>query len=104
MDAARKRALRRYSPELRTGFIVNNLLPDLHCDAGGFLTDVESLKISSKSCNVSQVDELIVILLTKENRDFDSFCRVLKKGGCVRWSEKLNQSVSPTKQGMILTL
>ena len=92
MDDARKRALREHHSDLRTGIRVNNLLPDLHCDAGGFLTDVESPTISSKSCNVSQVDELIVILLTKENRDFDSFCRVLKKGGYSGWSERLNHS------------
>ena len=92
MDDARKRALRKHHSDLRTGIIVNNLLPDLHCDAGGFLIDVESLTISSKSCNVSQVDELIGTLLTKENRDFDSFCRVLQKDGYSGWSERLNHS------------
>lgn len=92
MDDARKSAIRKHHSDLRTGIIVKNLLPDLHCAAGGFLTDVESLTISSKTCNVSQVDEVVAVLLTKEDRDFDSFCRVLKKGGYSRWSERLNHS------------
>ena len=104
MDAARNRALRRYNPELRTEIIVNNLLPDLHRDAGGFLTDVESLTVSSKRCNVGQVDELITILLTKENADFDSFCHILKKGDYGHWSEVLSQSAASAKRGMTTSI
>ena len=100
MDAAHKKTLRRYNPELRNGIIVNNLLPDLHRDAGGFLTDVESLAVSSKRCNVGQVDELITILLTKENTDFDSFCHILKKGDYRRWSEVLSRSAASANRGM----
>ena len=94
MDDARKRALRKHHSDLRTGIIVNNFLPDLHYAAGGFLTDVESDTISSASMtsNVSQVDKLVTVLLTKEDRDFDSFCRVLKKGGYSGWSERLSHS------------
>ena len=97
MDDARKRALREHHSDLRTGIIVNNLLPDLHCDAGGFLTDVESDTISSMTSNVSQVDKLVTVLLTKEDRDFDSFCRALKKGGYSRWSERLSHSARQGK-------
>ena len=97
MDAARKSAIRRHHSDLREGVTVNNLLPDLHCDAGGFLTSVESQEIASKGSNVKQVDELIAVLLTKEDRDFDSFCRVLKKCGYPSWSEKLNL---PARQGI----
>ena len=103
MDDGHKSALRRHHAELRSGIKVNNLLPDLHCAARGFLTDVERDEVSSKSCNVSQVDALIEILLTKENKDFDSFCRVLEKGKYRWWSEVLSQSASSTKRGMILT-
>ena len=103
MNTAWKKSLRRYNPELRVGVIVSNFLPDLHCDAGGFLTEVEYATISSKRCNVSQVDELVTILLTKENADFDSFYRVLEKSEYRGWSEKLNHSESTqsVKQGRI---
>ena len=97
MDKARTSAIRSHHSKLRTGIIVNNLLPDLHCDAGGFLTDVESAKISSMTCNVSQVDELITVLLTKEDRDYDTFCRILQKGGYPGWSEKLNCSARQSR-------
>lgn len=90
MDAAWKSAIRRHRSQLQTGLIVTNFLPSLHRDAGGFLTDVESLRISSKSDSIDQVDELVSILLTKEDEDFDSFCRALKENGYPVWPEKLS--------------
>lgn len=96
MDAAWKRAIRRHHPELRTVLRVDNFLPCLHHDAGGFLTEVERLRISSKSDSIYQVDELVDVLLTKEDGDFDSFCRVLKENGYRSISEGLSRS---TRQG-----
>lgn len=91
MDARRKKALRQCHQELRTGIIVSHFLPILHIDAGGFLTDVESTNITAKkTCgNVEQVDELIDILVKKQNKDFDYFCEVLEKEGCQTFSKRL---------------
>ena len=94
MDAAKKRAIRMHHQDLRTGVIVNNFLPSLHRDAGGFLTDFESQEVSSKTSNSSQIDELIQFLLTKEDKAFDLFCRILEKNDYQSWSEKLNSSAS----------
>ena len=94
MDEARQKAIRSHHPKLRTGLLVKNFLPSLHRDAGGFLTSVESVTISSKSDNVDQVDALIDILLTKEDRDFDSFCRILKENGHQSLSKELSRSAT----------
>ena len=92
MDARRKGSIRQHHAELRTGIIVNNFLPSLHRDAGGFLTDVEMSTVSAKRGQVETVDELVRILLTKEDRDFDVFCRVLSANGSNHWSEKLRRT------------
>lgn len=84
MDQARKEALRRQQDDLRTGIIVNNILPSLHEAAGGFLDDVEDDRVKSKVGNVAQVDELLDILRTKENRDFDYFCTIIEKNNATR--------------------
>ena len=86
-----KKALRQCHLELRTGIIVSHFLPDLHSHAGGFLTDMEFAGVSAKKAmgNVDQVDELIDILLRKENKDFQYFCVILEKHGCQAWSNKL---------------
>ena len=91
MDGQKKKALRQCHPELRTGIIVSHFLPDLHSHAGGFLTDVEFASISAKRAmgNVDQVDELIEVLLRKENKDFQYFCAVLEKHGSQVYSNKL---------------
>ena len=89
MDDRVKKALRQYHLELRTGIIVSHFLPVLHIHAGGFLTDVEIASIADKSGNLEQVDELIKVLLRKENKDFDYFCDVLERNGCQVWSHKL---------------
>ena len=85
-------ALRRYHSDLRTGIIVKNFLPDLHQYAGGFLTDVESSVVDGKSGQIDKVDKLMEFLLTKEDKDFDAFCRVLSKHGYRTWSERLRQA------------
>ena len=92
MEARRQAALRRYHPDLRTGIIVKNFLPDLHQDAGGFLTDVEFSIVGGRSGQVDKVDELIKILLTKDDKHFDAFCRVLSKQGYRTWSDRLRQA------------
>ena len=84
MDQARKEALRRRQEDLRMGIIVNNILPSLHEAAGGFLDDVEEDRVKSKEGNVAQVDELLAILQTKDNRDFDYFCTIIEKNNATR--------------------
>ena len=100
MDDHRKKALRLYHSDLRTGIIVSHFLPKLHREAGGFLTDVESETIAAKksSGNVEQVDELIGVLLTKENKDFDYFCDVLEKEGHQSLSNRLKVAAGLSKR------
>ena len=91
MDDTRRRAIRQCHPVLRKGLTVSDFLPNLHIDAGGFLTEVESDKIKAKSSggNVQQVDEVIEVLVKKENKDFDYFCDVLESEGYPSCSGKL---------------
>ena len=91
MDDTRKKALRQCHPDLRKELTVSDFLPNLHIDAGGFLTEVESDKIKAKRTggNVEQVDEFIDVLVRKENKDFDYFCDVLEKEGYPSCSSRL---------------
>ena len=97
MDESRKKALRQCHPDLRTQIRVNDFLPSLHVYAGGFLNDVESGRIKQHSRNIEQVDEMIEILVTKDNKGFDHFCVVLEEGYHV-WSEKLREAAGLGKQ------
>ena len=89
MNESRKGSLRRYHQGLRTGLLVGNILPALRT----VLTDVEYDQVEEREDNVARVDELIKILLTKENRHFDAFCTALEKNGYEHWAEKLQKQV-----------
>ena len=54
-----------------------------------YLTDIEYLRVEDQPGNVAQVDELVQILLTKENRHFDGLCRVLEHNGYRHWAQRL---------------
>ena len=97
MDDSRRKALRRCHQGLRTNITVNDFLPSLHVDADGFLNDVESGRIRNLTGNIEQVDEMIEILVTKDNKDFDHFCVILEKGHPV-WSEKLREAAALGKR------
>ena len=101
MDDRRKMALHQCHPDLRTGITVTNFLPKLHIGAGGFLNDVEYGNISDKKTsggNVEQVDELISVLLKKEDKDFDYFCNVLEKEGYRSCSNRLKLAANLRKR------
>ena len=79
------KALRQQQEDdFKTGIIVANIYLSLHKDAEGFLDDVELDRVTLIKRNVAKVDELFTILLTKENRDFDSFCPIVEKVNAAR--------------------
>lgn len=83
-----QRALRDNHQALRSGLIVDNILPDFR----PFLTDIEYSRVNDKTGNVQQVDELVRILLTKEHKHFESFCRVCERNGYQGWAKRLRAS------------
>ena len=89
MDERKKAALRRHHQGLRTGIRVGNILPALR----SVLTDAEYSRIRDREDNASRVDELIDVLLTKENRHFDAFCDALEQNGYEHWARRLQNEV-----------
>ena len=94
MDKAYKQALRSNHQGLRSGLIVGNILPAFR----PYLTDIEYLRVENQPGNVPQVDELVKILLTKENKDFDEFCRVCELHGYPHWARQLKADVGVGQQ------
>ena len=85
MDEDRKQALRVHHQGLRTGLILENILPAFRI----YLTDVEYMQVEGKEGNVAQVDALVKILLTKENRQFDGLTSICEHNGYSHWAKKL---------------
>lgn len=89
MDERRKVVLKENHQSLRTGILVRNILPALR----SLLTDIEYSRISDNEDNVSGVDELIAVLLTKENSHFERFCAALQENGYEHWAKRLLEDV-----------
>lgn len=95
MDGDRQQALKEYHQKLRSGLLVENVLPALR--PYNYRTDVEYLQVEARPGNVAQGDELVKILLTKENGHFDGFCRVLEQNGYRHWAKQLRAAAGGHK-------
>ena len=89
MDESKKGALTRNRQGLRADLGVGNILHALR----SVLTYEEYSRIRDREENTSRVDELIDVLLTKENRHFDALCDALEKNGYEQWAGKLQNEV-----------
>ena len=88
-DVPWKKSLRIHQQGLRTGIIVRNFLPSL-CELP--MTEIEYKQVEEKTDNMSQVDELVKILLTKTEEHFKKFCSVLEQNDYGHWARKLRES------------
>lgn len=84
-DPAWKVSLRKHHMILRTGIIIDNILPALR----PVLTPTEYSRVAETTNNVDRVDELVKILLTKDDCTFERFCSVLESNGYSHWASKL---------------
>ena len=70
---------------LRTGIIIDNILPALR----PVLTPTEYLRVVEKVSSTDHVDALVEILLTNDDNTFEHFCSVLARNGCSHRANKL---------------
>ena len=89
-----REALRHIHEELRTGILVKNILPSLR----PYLTEIEYSQVRDQTGNVAQVDELVDILLTKEDKHFDGFCRVCERNGYSPLARQLKEAAGVRTQ------
>ena len=92
-----KKALTSNHQTFRANLIVANILPDL----SPYLTEVEYLRVAGKREHLEQVDELLWILRTKEDRHFYGLCRVCERNGYQHLALRLREDagVSRTEDG-----
>lgn len=99
-DPTWKGLLKTYHSKLRTGLLLDNVLPALR----PLLTDAEYLCVESKEGDIGRVDELVRILLTKEYSIFEGFCSALEKNGYPRWAKKLRGNGGSFQWGRTLAV
>ena len=90
MVGSRAGARRRYRSDPRVRITPNDMSDLRHC-ANELPTGEEYATISSQDVNAGLANELIEVLLNKENGNFGSFRSIMEKHGCNWFGERLNE-------------
>ena len=69
----------------------------LEIAAGGFMTKPEAQSV--RNAADSQMGRLIEILQGKGDKEFDTFCEMLRKSNYSVWADKLKQEAEANKEG-----
>ena len=75
------------------------LIDNLERAAGGFMSEYEAKTVRELPNNIAQVDRIIEILRGKGDRDFKTFCKLLRDSNQVVWADELNRVAEQFKRG-----
>ena len=85
-------ALVSLKDKLKLNLLMNSGLSDkLEKAAGGFCSRYEAQEIRGLSNNREQIDRVITILCGKANKDFHTFCTMLRETNNVVWADELEK-------------
>lgn len=99
MDEAKQKAIRKFWPDLHRVLVARHLMAHLHQDAGGFLTDREAQEVTADDVNYKQMDNILDILVKKNNEAFLSFCSILESQEILQgvWAVRLMDAAGMSK-------
>ena len=95
MEESNTNALVSLQGELKRNVITNTgLMDNLETAAGGFMNQAEAQTVTSKPNDAEKIGEIIRILRGKRNKDFKTFCTMLRQTGNSVWADKLERKAS----------
>ena len=98
MSEWNKDALISLLGKLKLNVIVKTGLSDmLQKAAGGFMNGAEAQAVESKPSNAEQMGEVIHILLGKRDKDFKTFCDMLRQCNYGLWANELEKKAREFK-------
>ena len=103
MDEAKQKAIRQLWPDLHQKLVAQHLMAHLHQDAGGFLTDREIEDVTVDRENYKQMDNILGILVKKNNEAFLHFCSILDSKNILQgvWAVRLMDAAGMSEFGSI---
>ena len=86
--------------KLKLHVLMNIDLNDkLEIAAGGFMSKYEVKMVRELPSNIAQVDRVIETLRGKGDKDFQTFCRILRDSKQVVWADELERVAEQFKRG-----
>ena len=93
-------ALVSLKERLKLNVSINTGLSDkLEKVAGGFMSRHEAQMVTGLPSNIEQVDKVIETLRRKTNKDFATFCTMLRETNHVVWAGELEKEAERFKRG-----
>ena len=80
---------------LKTSVVMEQLIDMLEVPAGGFMNATEAKSVRNAKCRMGRLME---ILLGKGDKEFNTFCDMLKKSNHSAWADHLREAASGTTQ------
>ena len=77
------------------------LLDRLERAAGGFMSEYEAKTVRELPSNIAQVNRVIEILRGKGDKDFMTFCKMLRDSNQVVWADELERVAEQFKRGEV---
>ena len=70
----------------------------LEMAAGGFMTRFEAQTVREQAGNIKQIEKVIDILLSKADKDFTTFLKMLRNSNSKVWAEELEKRAEQFKE------
>ena len=85
--------------KLKENLTMTELCDMLEKPAGGFMSHAEAIRVTELSGDSKQVGQIIKILYGKDDRDFATFCEMLRRSNYGVWANKLELKAETFKNG-----
>ena len=85
--------------KLKENLTMTQLCDMLEKPAGGFMSHAEAIRVTELSGDSKQIEQIIKILRGKDDRDFATFCEMLRRSNYGVWANKLELKAGTVKNG-----
>ena len=90
--------------DLKKNLTMTELCDILEKPAGGFMSPAEAHSVTELSGDSNQIGQIIKILRGKDDRDFATFCKMLRRSSYGMWANELELQAETFKndQGKVI--
>ena len=99
MSKWNQNALVALQGKLKENLTMTQLCDKLEKPAGGFMSHAEAISVTELSGDSNQIGQIIKILYGKEDRDFATFCKMLRESNYGVWATELELKAEAFKNG-----
>ena len=98
MSEWNRSALVKLKGRLKTNILMTGLRDMLPTPAGGFMSTMEARSVTDLSGEMNQIEQIIMILLGKGDKEFTTFTKMLRRSNYSVWANELESAAESFKK------